>query len=241
MYATLANKGFRNNPTLISKITDKTGQIVYAYQPTPKQVVDEKYTFLISSILSDNKTRAEEFGNTLNISRPAAVKTGTTENFKDAWTLGYTPSVTVGVWVGNNFGQTIDNVAGSLGAAPIWKDLMEKALANTPIEQFSPPDGVIRSTGCITTTGSDPKIASSSAITVLLKVQSRVIVFPLRQLLRLTLRQSRFPVSARSLTPARFRSQLITPPELSRPPFQSLIHPRIKNRITKINRILDPG
>ncbi len=148
VYATFANKGYRNDPVLISQIVDKNGQTVYQYQPNPEKVIDEEYTFLISSILSDNKTRAEEFGNALNISRPAAVKTGTTEDFKDAWTLGYTPSVTVGVWVGNNFGQPMDNVAGSLGAAPIWKDLMEKALKGTPIERFDPPDGVVKLTTC---------------------------------------------------------------------------------------------
>lgn len=138
-YAVFANKGFKNDPTAILEIIDKQGNTIYSYQPVPKPVVDEEYAFLISSILSDNKARAEVFGDALTISKPAAVKTGTTENYKDSWTIGYTPSLVIGVWVGNNFGEPMDGIAGSLGAAPIWKDLMEKFLADTPIQQFEPP------------------------------------------------------------------------------------------------------
>lgn len=162
-YGVFASNGLRNNPTAILEITDKRGDVVYKYQPDPKAVIDAKYAFLISSILSDNKTRSEVFGTTLNISRPAAVKTGTTEDFKDAWTIGYTPSLVVGVWVGNNFNEPMDGVAGSLGAAPIWKDLMETFLKGTPVEQFNPPEGVVRLTAC----GVDlsKKVATSSAAT----------------------------------------------------------------------------
>lgn len=147
-YGVFANKGFKNNPTLILKIIDKRGHLIYKYEPNPQKVVDEKYTFLISSILSDSKARAEVFGTSLNISRPTAVKTGTTEDFKDAWTIGFTPSLVVGVWVGNNYNAPMDGVAGSLGAAPTWKDLMEKFLAGTPVEQFEPPPGIIKVAGC---------------------------------------------------------------------------------------------
>lgn len=164
-YGVFASGGLKNDPTLILQITDKAGNIIYKYQPKQEQVVDPKYIFLISSILSDNKTRAEVFGNALNISRPAAVKTGTTEDFKDAWTIGYTPSLLVGVWVGNNYNQPMDGIAGSLGAAPIWKDLMEKFLKGTPVEQFIPPDGVVKVTGCGATEyfikGTQPKSCSS--------------------------------------------------------------------------------
>lgn len=164
-YGVFASGGLKNDPTLILQITDKAGNTVYKYQPKQEQVVDPKYIFLISAILSDNKTRAEVFGNALNISRPAAVKTGTTEDFKDAWTIGYTPSLVVGVWVGNNYNQPMDGIAGSLGAAPIWKDLMEKFLKGTPVEQFMPPDGVVKITGCGVTEyfikGTQPKSCSA--------------------------------------------------------------------------------
>lgn len=160
VYAVLANNGYKNTPTSILEVRDKKSQLIYQYHPNPQQVVDAKYTFLISSILSDNKTRAETFGTALNISRPAAVKTGTTEDFKDAWTMGYTPSLVVGVWVGNNYNEPMDGIAGSLGAAPIWRDLMEKFLAGTPVETFDPPDGIVKVGPC----GVDKaKIATASA------------------------------------------------------------------------------
>lgn len=158
-YAVFANNGFKNTPVSILEIKDKRGNTIYQYEPNPQKVVDEKYTFLISSILSDNKARAEVFGTALNISRPAAVKTGTTEDFKDAWTIGFTPSLVVGVWIGNNYNAPMDGVAGSLGAAPIWKNLMEKFLAGTSVEEFVPPAGVVRVTAC----SFNPQIATSSA------------------------------------------------------------------------------
>lgn len=147
-YAVFANNGKRGEPVLILEIKDKKGDTIYQYEPHQEEVVDPKYTFLISSILSDNKIRAEVFGTALNISRPAAVKTGTTEDFKDAWTMGYTPGLVVGVWVGNNLNQPMDGIAGSLGAAPIWKDLMEKFSEGTPIENFDPPDDIVKLTVC---------------------------------------------------------------------------------------------
>lgn len=158
-YAVFANKGYKNSPASILEITDKEGNLVYKYLPKPQQVVDGKYTFLISSILSDNKTRNEVFGTTLNISRTAAVKTGTTEDFKDAWTIGFTPSLVVGVWVGNNFGEQMDGIAGSLGAAPIWKSLMEKFLTGTPREEFTPPPSVVKVSAC-----GSARIATSSGL-----------------------------------------------------------------------------
>lgn len=163
VYAVFANNGYKNDPTFILEITNKRGDLIYKYEPDPQLVVDEEYTFLISSILSDNKSRSEVFGPALNISRPAAVKTGTTEDFKDAWTIGYTPSLVVGVWIGNNYNEPMDGVAGSLGAAPIWRDLMEQFLKGTPVEEFKPPEGIIR----IGTCGPNPSArnAVSPAIT----------------------------------------------------------------------------
>ncbi len=147
-YAAFADQGMYNIPTSVLQIKDKNNNIIYSYQPTPSEAVSPQAAFLISSILSDNNARAREFGNLLTISRTAAVKTGTTENYRDSLTLGYTPSVTVGVWVGNNDGAPMDNVAGSLGAAPIWKAIMEHYLAGTPVEQFIPPPGIISATTC---------------------------------------------------------------------------------------------
>ncbi len=163
VYATFANKGYKNDPTLILEIADKSGNILYSYAPKNEKVIPEEVAFLISSILSDNKARAEEFGPTLTISRPAAVKTGTTENYRDAWTLGYTPSLTIGVWVGNNNNTSMNQIAGSLGAAPIWRSLMEDLLRDTPVEAFVPPGNIIAQSVCIPS-GAGPLIASSSGV-----------------------------------------------------------------------------
>ena len=147
-YGVFANHGMKVTPTTISQIKDKRGKIVYTHEVNPKQVLDEQVAFIISSILSDNSARQETFGNALTISRPAAVKTGTTEDYRDALTVGYTPSLVVGVWVGNNDRTPMDSIAGSLGAAPIWRLLMEKAFLGTSIEQFTAPPGLIRTPVC---------------------------------------------------------------------------------------------
>jgi membrane peptidoglycan carboxypeptidase len=142
VYSVFAANGVKHQQSLILEIDDKSGDKIYRHEVTNDQVMSPKTAFLISSILSDNKTRAEDFGNALTISRPAAVKTGTAEDYRDALTIGYTPSLVVGVWVGNNDNSSMDRVAGSLGAAPIWRQLMEKFLLGTPVEKFNVPDGV---------------------------------------------------------------------------------------------------
>lgn len=147
-YAAFANQGEQYPITIITKIEDKHGEILYNYEPEPKRVLDSEVTFLISSILSDNRARAETFGNALTISRPAAVKTGTTEDYRDALTVGYTPQLAVGVWIGNNDNSEMDEIAGSLGAAPIWRQLMEEYLKGQPTLSFEKPSGVVQATVC---------------------------------------------------------------------------------------------
>ncbi len=142
VYATFANHGVKNDIATIDSIIDKAGEVVYENNPNSQPVLEPAVAFLISSILSDNQARAEEFGNALTVSRPAAVKTGTAEDYHDALTMGYTPSLAVGVWVGNNDNTSMDRIAGSLGAAPIWKSLIEHLSDGTPVEQFSKPEGI---------------------------------------------------------------------------------------------------
>lgn len=162
-YAVFANGGNKNQVTTILEIRDKEDQVIYSYEPNPKQIVSPQTAFLISSILSDSNTRREIFGNTLDNKLAAAVKTGTTENYKDAWTIGYTPSLAVGAWVGNNDGTPMDNIAGSLGAAPIWKSLMENFLNGLPVESFNVPEGINSLTVC-SYNGLIAKEATSSAV-----------------------------------------------------------------------------
>lgn len=147
-YATFANEGKYNTPTIIHLIRNKYGETLYEHKPEPKEVLDPGVAFLISSILSDTKARKEIFGNVLDTVRPAAVKTGTTESYRDSLTMGYTPSLAVGVWVGNDDNTPMDTIAGSVGAAPIFKSLIEGLLKGTPVEQFRPPSGVVTTQNC---------------------------------------------------------------------------------------------
>lgn len=147
-YATFANEGVRNDVITITTITDKRDQNIFSSETHSEAVLEPTVAFLISSILSDTNARAEIFGSALTVSRPAAVKTGTAEDYRDALTIGYTPDYAVGVWVGNNDGTPMDRIAGSLGAAPIWRLLIEYISRGTPIEDFESPAGVTRRSIC---------------------------------------------------------------------------------------------
>ena len=102
-YAAFANGGNQYEPTTIQQIDNKYGEVMYKHALKATRVQSEQASYLISDILSDNAARSPTFGSSLNIpGRKVAVKTGSTDNNHDAWTIGYTPSITVGVWVGNN-------------------------------------------------------------------------------------------------------------------------------------------
>ncbi len=147
-YAVFANQGVRATPTTILEVTDKKGKVIYQHTSETRRVMPSSVAFQISSILSDNRARSDTFGGSLTISRPAAVKTGTTEDYRDALTIGYTPQIVVGAWVGNNDNTEMDNIAGSLGAAPIWRQIMEHFLRGKPVVQFTPPNGIVRMEVC---------------------------------------------------------------------------------------------
>ena len=145
VYGTFANQGMNVKPRAILKVSDRfNDNITKDNHPKPVRAIESKYAAMISSILSDNAARTEEFGpnSPLKLSRPAAAKTGTTNDFRDNWTVGYTPSLVTAVWVGNNDHSAMNNVDGITGAAPIWHDYMEFALAGTPIENFIIPADV---------------------------------------------------------------------------------------------------
>jgi 1A family penicillin-binding protein len=147
-YAVFANEGVKVDPTTILSIKDKKGKVIFEHESESNRVIPRSIAFQISSILSDNRARSDTFGGSLSLSRPAAVKTGTTENYRDALTIGYTPQIVVGAWVGNNDNTEMDNIAGSLGAAPIWRQLMDYFLRGKPVVQFRQPDGVVKMEVC---------------------------------------------------------------------------------------------
>jgi len=145
-YAVLANGGRRVPPVAILRIEDPAGRIIEEYQPPPgEQVISPQHAYLITDILADNQARAPIFGanSPLKLSRPAAAKTGTTDDYRDAWTLGYTPDLVAGVWVGNADNSPMKQVSGARGAAPIWHNFMERALEGQPARQFPRPGGIV--------------------------------------------------------------------------------------------------
>ncbi len=160
-YAIFANGGRRVAPVAITRIVDFNGNQVYEYNPPAgEQVIRTEHAYLIASILSDNAARTPAFGpdSVLNLPFQVAAKTGTTNDFRDNWTLGFIPELAVGVWVGNADYTPMQNVTGLTGAAPIWAEYMHAAVqpvtGGNP-SAFSRPPGVIERVICAVS-GTEP-------------------------------------------------------------------------------------
>ncbi len=148
-YSVFANSGVRQDPVSILRVTDTQGKVLYEYKKKEgKQVLSSEIAFLISHILLDNNARVMEFGTQswLDVrGKTVSVKTGTTDEKRDNWTIGYTPSVVAGVWVGNSDNSPMNPAiaSGVTGASPIWNKIMSYVLKNKPDEQPAKPDNVI--------------------------------------------------------------------------------------------------
>ena len=142
-FATFAREGQRHPPTPILRIEDKNGRVLEEFEQHETTAIEQQVAQQITDILTDNGARAYIFGtrNSLTLpDRPVAAKTGTTNDFRDAWTMGYTPSIAVGVWVGNNDNSEMKKGAdGSVIAAPIWQTYLKDVLKDSPVETFHKP------------------------------------------------------------------------------------------------------
>lgn len=141
-YGVFANNGIYHTPTGILEVTDKDGNTLEKFEDKPQYVVDRKYTDMLNDVLSDSKSRypAYSVSNPINYyDRQVAVKTGTTNDFKDVWVIGYTPSIAVGMWGGNNDNTPVTKVAGTI-LSPVWRKVMDYALKSVPVESFNKPD-----------------------------------------------------------------------------------------------------
>ncbi len=161
-YATLANGGRQvgapappqpggptYGPAAIRRVQDAQGRVLEEYHPPAGEpVLSPQTAWLITDILADAEARQPVYGPgaPLTLSRPAAVKTGTTDHYESAWTIGYTPDFVVGVWVGNADNRPTRQVTGSSGPAPIWQSLMEALHRGRPVRRFEPPPGLVRAT-----------------------------------------------------------------------------------------------
>jgi 1A family penicillin-binding protein len=166
-YTPFANNGLQNGlplagadktpssrqfePVGILEIRNAAGAILYQKQPTqPKPVADPGQSYLITNILSDDDARSETFGHhsSLELSRPSAAKTGTTDDYRDSWVVGYTPDLVTGVWVGNSDGHPMKDVLSARGAGLIWHQFMEAALDGVPPRDFPRPADVVEREVC---------------------------------------------------------------------------------------------
>lgn len=141
-YGVFATEGVRSPYTSILKVVDKNGNVLEEITPKPTRVFEPEIARKISDILSDNVARTPLYGSNSVVyfgSREVAVKTGTTNNYKDAWIIGYTPSVVVGTWAGNNDNTPMEKKVSGLIVAPMWRAIMDEVLKTVPVETFTKP------------------------------------------------------------------------------------------------------
>ena len=141
-YGVFANEGKRNDVLSILKIEDRDGTIVEEFKSSPQQVIDRQVALQISDILSDNAARTPLYGSNSLLyfgSRDVAAKTGTTNDYRDAWIVGYTPNLVVGAWAGNNDNRSMAKKISGLIITPMWREFMDVALPKIDNESFSQP------------------------------------------------------------------------------------------------------
>jgi membrane peptidoglycan carboxypeptidase len=149
--STLANMGVRHRPAPVLHIQDGLGRSVFRYDPAKNefQAVSPQVAFIIDSIMSDDRNRCMSFGCGGDLTLPGrhvGAKTGTTQDFRDNWTVGFTPSLATAVWVGNpDYHPLAHNSTGIVGAAPLWHQFMTQALAAQPDQWYSVPAGLVQS------------------------------------------------------------------------------------------------
>ena len=140
--------GFRIlDPVSILRIEDSQGQVVYEHEePLRTEVLRPQLAYLVTDVLSDSRARTLTFSpeSAIQMGPNVAVKTGTTTDYRDAWTIGYTSRLVVGVWVGNSSNVEMENMPGSRGAGPIWRGVMEWLVQRVPASKFVQPDGLVR-------------------------------------------------------------------------------------------------
>ena len=139
-FGVLANQGVRNEPVAIIKVVDRNGKILYQSTPKQKHVINEKSAYILTNMMKGVMTRGT--GTAANIGKPAAGKTGTTSEYKDAWFVGFTPDLSTAVWIGADTNDSLGGMTGGDVPASIWHDFMVEATTKYPTRDFSQPSGV---------------------------------------------------------------------------------------------------
>jgi penicillin-binding protein 1A len=143
-YATFASQGVRTEPIFIKSIIDGSGAVLENYEPQPMEAIDRTTAFLVTSLLESVVKEGTGKG-ALGLGKPLAGKTGTTNNYVDAWFMGYAPSIVTGVWMGydNSKASLGDKETGARAALPVWISVMARALAGKPVEDFTPTEDIV--------------------------------------------------------------------------------------------------
>ncbi len=142
-YATFASNGWHSDPTFIVQVTDSTGNVLLDNTPQPQLVLDPWAAASLTDVMQGVIARGT--GTAAQIGRPAAGKTGTTDSQRDVWFVGYVPQLSTAVWIGNDNNTPMRSGAtGGTYAAPVWRDFMQQALANVPVENFRRPSEFVQ-------------------------------------------------------------------------------------------------
>jgi membrane peptidoglycan carboxypeptidase len=150
-YQVIANMGVRVEPTMIMKIIDRNGKVVRDYtKPEGRQVVDPRLAWILADILKDNTdpNGSFVFGPWTNIGRPAALKTGTTDNLQDVLAIGFTPQRLTAIWMGNSDNSEMRGISSALGPGVLWRDYMKTVVGGLPVVWYPKPDGIVTVTVC---------------------------------------------------------------------------------------------
>lgn len=144
-YSVLAQEGVKQKQTMVLEVRDSTGQILESHKSAGDRVADPQHVRMVNNILSDTITRSGLFQNSLSLTvfpdHDVALKTGTSNDYRDAWAIGYTPSIVVGIWAGNNDNSPMQERGSSLLAAiPMWHNFMSEAVKELPLETFTRPN-----------------------------------------------------------------------------------------------------
>src|SRR5438876_1208822 len=151
-YQTIANLGVRVDPTFILKIVDPSGKVVKDYsKPEGRRVLDQRYAWVMDDILKDNTNPQGSFvfGPWTTIGRPAALKTGTTDNLQDVLAIGFTPQRLTAIWMGNSDNSEMHGISSALGPGVLWRDYMKTVVASLPPDWYARPDGIVDKVVCV--------------------------------------------------------------------------------------------
>ena len=140
-YGVLANNGVRSEPLMILKVVGRNGEVLEEHSPKRTEVIKPQLAYMMTNLLQDVIARGT--GTAAQIGRPAAGKTGTTDDYKDAWFVGYTPNLVASVWIGKDSGGTLDGISGGTTPAIIWRQFMVVAVQDLPVANFTRPSGIV--------------------------------------------------------------------------------------------------